>query len=147
VATLYDMHTSPRSSYIAGTPQYGAEVTMLVEYDFDKMGGAVGDYILGVLPANSIVTQVEYILPTAFVGSGDVTTLGLAATGDTKLITDMSAVSADTLTSGTPAINNTTVSSHIKVTADTDIYFTIATAVVTAGRMVAFIRYINMPAS
>jgi hypothetical protein len=63
------------------------------------------------------------------------------------LITDMSGVSADTLTSGTPAINNTTVSSHIKVTADTDIYFTIATAVVTAGRMVAFIRYINMPAS
>lgn len=146
MATIFDCQASPQSGKIWGTPQYnGIEHVMAVEYDFDKMTGAVGDYILGTIPANSIVTEVEYILPTAFAGTGDVTTLGLSSTGATNFCTDMSAVSADTCTFGTPV--HATANTHVKVTADADIYFTIATAVVTAGRMVAVIRYLTIPAS
>jgi hypothetical protein len=146
MATIFDCQASPQSGKIWGTPQYnGIEHVMAVEYDFDKMTGALGDYILGTIPANSIITEVEYILPTAFVGTGDVVTLGLTTTGSAVLATDMAAVGADTLTFGVPV--HATANTHIKSTADADIYFTIATAVVTAGRMVAVIRYLTIPAS
>ena len=146
MATIFDCEASPQSGKIWGTPQYnGIEHVMAVEYDFTTMTGAVGDYILGTIPANSIITEVEYILPTAFVGTSDVETLGLVTTGDNKLITDMAGVSADTMTFGTPV--HATANTHIKVTVDSDIYFTIAAAVATAGRMVAVIRYLTIPAS
>lgn len=145
MSVIFDCQASPQSGKIFGTPQYdGIEKVMAVEYDFTKMTGAVGDYILGTIPANSIITEVEYILPTAFVGSGDVETLGLVSTGDNKLITDMAGVSADTCTFGTPV--HGTVNTHLVITVDSDIYFTIGTAVVTAGHMIAIIRYLNISA-
>jgi len=146
MATIYDCKKDPRRKTVWGSPQYGVEETMVLHYSFDELGGAQGDYILGTLPANCIVNQVAYICTTAFSGSGDAETLGTTS-GGTQLCADMAGVSADTVTAGVPAINNVTMSSWIKVTADTDIYFTIASGDVTAGEVYFFIRYINIPAA
>jgi hypothetical protein len=115
---------------------------MVVEYNFATMGGAVGDYILGDLPANSVVTQVAFTLETAFVGASDVDQLGTTATG-AELIADMAAVTVDTLTEGVAKIEDP--STWVKITADTPIYFNIGTAVVTAGHLYAVIRYFHFP--
>ena len=147
MAVVYDCKNDARRSSVWGPPQLGGEQVMIVEYDFDKMGGALGDYILGTLPKNSSVIQVAGIWSVAPVGTGDVDTLGLASTGDNKLMTDMGGDTVSTWYCGTPAINNTTASTWVKVTADTDIYFTIATGVLTAGHFYGFIRYITVPSA
>ena len=149
MAVMYDCKADPRQASVWGTPQFHAEEVMVVEYDFTKMGGALGDYILGTLPKNCSVSQVAYIWTVAPTSAGtDVDTLGLASTGDVKLIADMgSASTVSTWYCGTPAINNTTASTWVKVTADTDIYFTIATAALTAGHFFGLIRYFNVPSA
>lgn len=142
MATIYDCQADPHGMPIIGTPQYGVEEVMMVKFDYTKLGGAIGDYILGTLPANCVVTQVAYILPTAFVGTGDVDTLGTSS-GGAELITDMAGVSADTLTEGVAKIEDP--STWIKCASETPIYFSIGTGAITAGVMYAWIRYINTP--
>ena len=144
MATVYDCKKDPLRKTIWGSPQYDVETTMVLHYNFATMGGAVGDYILGTLPANSIVTQVMCVPVVAFAGTGDVETLGTTS-GGSELVADLAAVAKDTLTAGVPAFNNTTLTSWIKITSDTDIYFTIGTGAATAGECYFFIRYINMP--
>jgi hypothetical protein len=147
MAVIYDCKNDARRASVWDTPQLGGEQVMLVEYDFTKHTGALGDYILGTLPKNSSVIQVAGIWSVAPVGTGDIVTLGLATTGDVKLMTDMGGYTVSTWYCGTPAINNTTATSWVKVTSDTDIYFTIAVGVLTAGHFYGFIRYITVPSA
>lgn len=145
MATIYDCHNDARRSTVWGTPQFGGEQVMLVEYDFSTMTGALGDYILGTLPKNSSAIQVAGIWSVAPVGTGDVDTLGLVSTGDAKLMTDMGGYTVSTWYEGVPKIEDQ--STWVKLTVDSDIYFTIATGVLTAGHFYGFIRYITVPSA
>ena len=147
MATIYDCKNDARRSTVWGTPQLGGEQVMLVEYDFSTMTGALGDYILGTIPKDSSIIQVAGIWKVAPVGDGDILTLGLTSTGSAVLMADMGGYTVSTWYPGVPAINNVTMTSWIKVTADTDIYFTIATGVLTAGHFYGFIRYITVPSA
>jgi hypothetical protein len=145
MAVIFDCKNDVRRATVWDTPQLGGEQVMVVEYDFTKHTGALGDYILGTIPKNSSIIQVAGIWSVAPVGTGDVDTLGLATTGDNKLMTDMGGYTVSTWYLGTPVVN--TCATWVKVTSDTDIYFTIATGVLTAGHFYGFIRYITVPSA
>jgi len=142
MATMYDVGTAPVRQTIWKTPQLGAEQVAVFKYDFDTMGGAQGDYIIGTLPANSVVTQVAYIATTAMVGSSDAETLGVSS-GAGEFVTDLSGTSADTFTEGVPKIDDP--STWVSCASDTDLYFTIATADATAGCVYFIFRYFTVP--
>jgi hypothetical protein len=144
VATIYDCKNDPRRSTIWGTPQLGGEQVMIVEYDFTKHTGALGDYILGTLPKDCSAIQVAGIWSIAPIGTGDVLTLGTAHDGAT-LMTDMGGYTVSTWYEGVPKIEDQ--STWVKYTADTDIYLTIAVGTLTAGHFYGFIRYITVPSA
>lgn len=144
MAVIYDCHNDARKATVWGTPQLGGEQVMIVEYDYDTMGGALGDYILGAIPANSSVIQVSGIWSVAPVGTSDVLTLGTTSAGNT-LMTDMGGYTVSTWYLGTPVVN--TCATWVKYTADTDIYFTIGTGVLTAGHFYGVIRYVTVPSA
>lgn len=143
MAKLYDVGVDTTRQTIWRTPIRGVEQTAVFCYDFDVMGGAIGAYLIGTIPANSIINETQYIATTAMVGDGDVDTVGTTIDSGAELVADLAATSADTLTEGVCKIENN--ATWIKCAADTPIYFNIATAVATAGKVYVFVRYINMP--
>lgn len=112
--------------------QYGEAVASDV-YDFSVNGGAVGDISLSVsLPAKAIVTEVVMDVLTPVVGSGNVK-LTVATEGA------LQSGSADSSDSAGPQLANP--AAPIKLAAARTLRATIASAVLTAGKVRWHVRY------
>jgi hypothetical protein len=116
----------------------GVAKTLAVTYNFSVNGGAIGAIALGQqLPAAAIVTEVITDVQTALVGSG---TLQLTGATDGALAPTLSSAS-----SGQIWESPTTASTDLlkKATATQNLQATIAGAVLTAGKVTWFIRYVQ----
>ena len=118
--------------------QFGYKKEVIGVYDFAVDGGAIGDYVLFKLPDNTIITNVLFDVVTAFVSTGGTGTVALKANAANDLL---SAVDADTLSAIHAGIPVGTAATSVKLTADRDITLSIATAVMTAGKVVVHIEY------
>lgn len=114
---------------------------LLVEYDFAKDGGAVGDITLrgGKLPAGAVVTSGVIDVQTAVTG-------GTNATGALKVETANDVYAAAAVTSGWTAGLKDTVpvgaaAAMIKTTAASAVVLTVGTAALTAGKFVVALEY------
>ena len=119
----------------SGAPATHGEATASVVWDFSVDGGAVSSIPLAVsIPDNAIVIEVIADVITQIVGSG---TVQLTVPTD-------GAVQAGSLASADTAIPKTvSPAAPKKVTAARILQVTIASAVVTAGRIRFHVRYIK----
>lgn len=112
----------------------------IVEYDFDKDGGAVGDISLRgeSLQAGAIVDYVLVDVLNGLTSSG-------AATVALKLVNPGDVKAAGTLTSYTAgikaAVPDKTAANSIKTTARTKVVMTIAVADLTGGKFRGVLEY------
>jgi hypothetical protein len=143
MAKLYDCNVNAQKKSLWLAPSRGVEETIVLEYDFSEMGGAVGAYLIGNLPKNCIVNEVTALPVVAMTGTGDVDTLGTTINTGAEFVADIAAVTVGTLTAGVPKID--TPSTWVKCSADTPVYFNIATGAATAGHVYFIVRYLNVP--
>ena len=135
MATKYDSGLPAESASIWGNGQIQSVKAKTFIYDYTKMGGAAGGYILGSLPNNAILLDILGYWTTAPAG-GSAYTLGSAESGS-EYITDFVSAGTDTHKHGVAQMDTDT---RIINTADTDVILTI-TGTCTAGRFVATFVY------
>lgn len=137
MATVYDAKSPVQGEPVFGNGQVQTVKTKTFVYDFAKMGGAIGDYILGKLPINAIILDISSYFTTALAG-GTAVTLGSAAAG-AQFMADMvtTGQTADTLIQG---VAKGDTQSRIALAADSDVILT-CTGAITAGRMVTTFVY------
>ena len=139
MATVYDAKSPVQGEPIFGNGQVQTVKAKTFVYDFAKMGGAAGAYLLGKLPVNAVIIDTSAYWTTVSAG-GTAYTLGSAESG-AQFIADMGAAStADTLIHGTSLADT---SSRPALAVDSDVILTI-TGTGTAGRfVVTFIYFVT----
>ena len=136
MATVYDAKTPVQGEPVFGNAQLQTVKSKTFVYDFAKMGGAAGGYILGKLPVNAVLFDISAYWTTVSAG-GTAYVLGSAESG-AQFVADMgAAATADALIHGT-AIMDT--SSRLALAVDSDVILTI-TGTGTAGRFVVTFIY------
>lgn len=135
-----------------GVPELIGDCVMLnkkhilrASYNFAVQGGAIGAIqLLGedgkpvVIPNKAIVTKALVDVITAFTSGGSATVaLGLNTTTDIKAATAIASY-----TGITACIPVETAATCVKMTADRTATMTVATAALTAGRVMVFIEYV-----
>jgi hypothetical protein len=137
MATVYDAGLPVQGEPVFGNGELKTVKAKTFVYDFTKMGGAIGDYILGKLPINAVLLDIAGYWTTALAG-GTAVTLGSASAG-AQFMADMvtTGQTADTLIQG---VAKADTQSRIALAADTSIYLT-CTGAITAGRLVATFIY------
>lgn len=111
------------------------------EYDFDKDGGAVGDIAMrgGSLPIGAIVTSGMVYVPTAVTSGGSATVaLQLESAGDILAATGKASFTAGATITTVPVNTGATA---IITTATGGVTLTVATAALTAGKVVVLLDY------
>lgn len=109
-----------------------------VLFDFSEDGGATGDIDFGrLIPENAIITKVFTDEITAFTSGGSATIQLKAGSTD---LTD--ALAFDTGFAGTEEQALASSAEAIKISADSELKITIATAALTAGKCRFFIQYL-----
>lgn len=146
-------HGQGFQNYQLGTKVVREQIRVLkVQYDFAKLGGAIGTKNLlvpataggpsalsGVLPKNALIVgcYIDVTTPATTSASGTIA-LGTGQTGvDLK-----AALAAASYTGIVACIPTGTAASAIKLTADSTPTFTIATGAITAGKFNILIEYI-----
>lgn len=96
------------------------------------------------IPDNAIITKVHIDVITTFESATDAATMAISALGANDI------VSAVAISTGTPwdagqqaAIPVDTPATSIKLTAEKEIVVTVAVEVLTAGKMVIFVEYMQ----
>lgn len=122
-----------------------AQRIAVATYDFAVKGGAQGAISLGVvIPDKAIVTKSFFHVKTAFTSGGSATVaLGTGeAANDIKTATafDDAAYAVGNIGAG---ISDGAVANMKKMTADRTIKLTIATADLTAGKVIIFVEYVQ----
>ena len=137
MATVYDANLPVQGEPVFGNGQLQTVKAKTFVYDFTKMGGAIGDYILGSLPINAVILDNASYWTTALAG-GTAVTLGSASAG-AQFQTDMvtTGQTADTLIQGAAKADT---QSRIALAADTKVILT-CTSAITAGRLVVTFIY------
>jgi len=136
MATIYEAKSPVQGEPIFGNGQVQTVKTKTFVYDFAKMGGAAGGYILGKLAENTVILDISAYWTTALVG-GTAYVVG-SAEGGAQFLADSVAVGADTLIQGVAKIDT---ASRIALATDTSVILTI-TGTGTAGRLAATFVYI-----
>lgn len=108
-----------------------------VLYDFSNDGGTAGDISFGrILPSGAIITNVYSDELTALTSGGSATVQLKAGSTD---LTD--ALAFDTGFTGTENQALASSATAIKLSADSELKITIATAALTAGKVRFFVEY------
>lgn len=112
-------------------------------YDFSVSGGAVGTFNLlpetDLIPANAIVTRALIDVVTAPTSGGSATVaVKVKNANDIKTATAIASYTVG-LMDGVPV---DTAATSIKLTAASNIVMTVATAALTAGKIVVFLEYV-----
>jgi hypothetical protein len=134
--------TSPSEG--AGTELNGTKNLMKAVYDFEELGGAVGDINLvddegnaAVLPDNAIIHQVIFDVVTAPESGGSATiAFNANSAGDMKAATAIASWTG--IVAGVPV---GTAATCVKLTAERTLQATVATAALTAGKINVFVEY------
>lgn len=146
-------HGSGFQNYQLGTKVIRDQVRLLkVQYDFAKLGGAIGSKNLLVpvtpggvgassatLPKNALIVgcYIDVVTPATTSASGTIALSTGQGAGDLK-----AALAAASYTGIVACIPTGTAASSIKLTADSVPTFTIATGAITAGKFNVLIEYI-----
>jgi len=115
----------------------------LFEYDFDVDGGAQGAIVIGAnrLPPGAIILDGIIHVVAACTSDGSAT-VAVSVVGANDLLT-ATAVASLTLNSLHDVVPVCSAATAIRLTAAAGITFTIATADLTAGKIVCGLRYID----
>ena len=137
MATVYDAGLPVQGEPVFGNGELKTVKAKTFVYDFTKMGGAIGDYILGKLPINAVILDISTYFTTALAG-GTAVTLGSASAG-AQFMADMftTGQTADTLIQG---VAKADTQSRVALATDTNVILT-CTGAITAGRMVTTFVY------
>ena len=116
-------------------------------YDFAVNGGAISDINLGpIIPVNAIVTRVFYQVKTTFTSATDAAEVGLQIDGASPVALKAStAISAggNVWDAGIHEGAQTGTAANMSaVTESGQIQLTIATEVLTAGKLVVIVEYV-----
>ncbi|RKY07151.1 MAG: hypothetical protein DRP56_06240 [Planctomycetota bacterium] len=111
-------------------------------YDFDKHGGAVGAISVqgDGIPAGAIITSGVVHVKTACTSGGSATvSIGIATAADMLAATAVASLTANALLDVVP---DGTATNMVRLTsADNTAIFTVATAALTAGKIVLAVEY------
>lgn len=109
-----------------------------IEYDFSEHGGVVGDNALPfVLPAGAIVYAGMIDVITAPTSGGSATVaLKLEGAGDI-----LAATAIGSLTGLVDVVPDGTAGNAVKTTVERQLQLTVATAALTAGKMIIHLDY------
>ena len=121
--------------------QFGHKKEVICVYDFAVDTGAVGTYALCQLQNNTVITNVLIDIITAFVTTSNDGTISLGINSAVDLLNTVDADTigaAGAIAAGIPV---GTAGSAVKVTTTGDVYLTIATHAVTAGKVIIHIEY------
>ncbi len=116
-------------------------------YNFTSDTGAIASYTLGSIPDNSVITRAWYQVITAFASSGSATCAIGVTTNDANGIITATAfddgiwTTAPVYKDGDP--DGTVTNFTTQTTAERDVVFTIAGAVLTAGKVKVWWEYIT----
>ena len=121
------------------SPLEGRVHLALFEYDFAKLGGAVGTITVGpkLLPPAAVVMDGFINVITDFTSGGSAT-LQIKAVGTDDVLASTAVAS---LTGLLDVVPDGTAANMILTTAYTQLTFTIGTAAMTAGKCVVGLRY------
>lgn len=127
-----------------GTELNGMGNQLKAIYDFSVSGGAIGDIALldsegnaATLPSGAIITKVLVDVITAPTSLG-AATVALKAQTAADLLAATAKASVTGLLDGVPVA---TAATSIKLTADRQVYATVAVAALTAGKINVFINW------
>lgn len=115
------------------------------QYDFAKLGGAVGDYDLGVkIPAGAIIINAFAHVQTAATSADSTATIALKAETANNLFTAAAVSGAPWSTTGMKqAIPDlATVADYKTITAEAALTMSIAVQALTAGKINFFVQYV-----
>lgn len=138
---LEDKNTGQDARLIA-LEQLPYSRTLRAEYDVALQGGAIGLHGLGIsLPAKAIIKKSWYQIGTQFVDAGT-GTVGLYCedVGNIKAASDITGVSAGTITDGVSTGSAATMVSGIG--ANCEVLAVVAGAAQTSGKLVVFVEYV-----
>lgn len=134
-------------SYSLGSQLFDQSNTAIGTYDFSKLGGAVGAVNLrGTLNELTVPVPIKSIIRSVLVDvitqptSGGLATVALGCSSSNDLL---AATAKASLTVGQQAgaIVQQTVSGYEKLAAQCNLKATIATAALTAGKIVVYVNY------
>lgn len=128
-----------------GTVAFRGSRTMVAQYNFATLGGAIGSVTLlnvngeqAFLPSGAVVTSVMIDTLTALTSGGSATVaLTAQSAGDLRAATAFGSYTG--VIAGVPV---KTAATSIKLTADRAVQATIATAALTAGKFNVLIEYV-----
>jgi hypothetical protein len=122
-----------------GTKLQQMHRTAVGTLDFSLVGGAVGDLAVGItLPIKAIVRRVFFDVVTPPTSGGSATiAFKVQSAGDLK-----AALAIASWTGIVAGIPDGTTATMIKATAERQVYATVATAALTAGKIKVFVDYV-----
>lgn len=116
------------------------------EFDFDKQGGAVGTYNLGVrIPNGAVVVNAFGTCLTAFTSANSTATIAVQTNAANDIFTAAAVSGAPWSTTGQKlAIPDlATVADYKTMTAEREVKLLIAVEAITAGKANFFIFFVN----
>lgn len=145
--SLHKLVTLMGDSVEAGTLQFGsfnAGGLAVATYDFAVNGGAVGDIALSlVLPNKALILDGMVYVETACTSGGSATVaLKLQSGADIMAATAVASLTTNALINVVPV---GTAATALRLTAQRTLTVTVGTAALTAGKLHAFLRYVQIP--
>ena len=127
------------------TPLFERKNQASFQYDFTKLGGAVGNILLkgDDLPLNALVTKVWIYTSVAVTSAGAATiALQMQSAGDLLAATGKASFSLNSVQDGIPM---NTAATAVRATSDIS-YLTmvVGTAALTAGKIDVIIEYVRI---
>lgn len=119
--------------------------TVAAQYDFAKLGGAVGDYALGVkIPAGAIIINAFAYVQTAATSTNSTATIAVKAETANNIFTAAAVSGAPWSTTGMKlAIPDiATVADYKTIAAEAELTLSIAVEALTAGKINIFVTYV-----
>lgn len=120
--------------------------TVAVQFDFDKLGGAVGDYALGAkIPNGAVIVNAFATVLTAFTSANSTATIAVKANAANDIFTAAAVSGAPFSSTGQKlAIPDlATVADYKTMTAEREITLSIAVEAITAGKANFYITYVH----
>lgn len=122
-----------------------AKRTVAAQYDFAKLGGAVGDYALGVrIPAGAIIVNAFAHVQTAATSVDSTATIALKVETANNIFTAAAVSGAPWSTTGMKLgiPDLATVADYKTVSAEAELTMSIAVQDLTAGKINFFVEYV-----
>lgn len=116
------------------------------QFDFAKLGGAVGDYLLGVkIPAGAVIVNAFCTVLTAGDSADDTATIAVKVESANDIISAAAVSGAPWSTTGQKqgVPDWATVADYKTTTAERDITVSIAVQALTAGKFNVYVFYVH----